>query len=154
MVLPVPGPGFWAACGLVLVKGNPNGPKFGGTDSLGSVWDQFGSGPEPAPNRLRNGSPARGPEARVSNLKYHVSSLRLSGRNVAGHRPKAATTHTLFTVHIFWGITLCYGLVLPGRKSGFRAGFRSDSSPVGGWVGVWGGESLLRPVEGRPEGRF
>jgi hypothetical protein len=45
------------------------------------------------------------------------------------------------------GSTLCYTVVFPGRNSGFRAGFRPDSSGKAS-------KSSLRLAFGRPEARF
>ncbi len=42
-------------------------------------------------------------------------------------------------------ITLCYALAPPGRKSGFRAGFRPDFKAT---------ESAFRPAFGQPEAYF
>ena len=44
-------------------------------------------------------------------------------------------------------ITLCYAIVLPGRKSAFRTGFWPDCCRETTEIG-------LRSAEGRPEGRF
>ncbi len=40
--------------------------------------------------------------------------------------PPAKTTDPRPDHHV--SVTLCYAIVLPGRKSGFRAGFRPDST--------------------------
>ena len=51
-------------------------------------------------------------------------------------------------------VTLCYAILLPGWKSGFRAGNRSSRQDFGRMLVGRASKSALRPAEGRPEGRF